>query len=274
MIRRLQEADRTSLIKLLKRAPQLNLYMLGNLEMEGFDKEYCDFFGDVEGERVRAVVNRYMSGWSVYGEANADWAALGALIDGHATVAERLQDNPGGIATLLPYVQSYVAVKNTEETLMELPADGLCPQRARGNFEVRKAMLADLPALVDLYADAGDMARTPQRVERPLVDRRVWVALRGGKAVAAALTNAETSEHAMIGGVYTLPEWRSLGLSQAVCSGLCEELIALGRQPFLYWGNPTAGHVYTKLGFRPIGTWNSVRLARREEVERTEKLAT
>ena len=67
----------------------------------------------------------------------------------------------------------------------------------------------------------------------------------------------------MVGGVYTSPAWRGNGLSQAVCSGLCAELIEIGRQPVLYWHDPAAGHVYTKLGFRPIGTWRSVRLKQR-----------
>jgi predicted GNAT family acetyltransferase len=117
--------------------------------------------------------------------------------------------------------------------------------------------------LIALFAGAGDMARTPAGVERPLRDRRVWLALRDGEVVAAALTNAEIEGMGMIGGVYTTPAWRGHGLSQAVCSGLCAELIANGRTPLLYWHNPMAGYVYTKLGFRQIGTWRSVRLAAR-----------
>jgi predicted GNAT family acetyltransferase len=107
------------------------------------------------------------------------------------------------------------------------------------------------------------MSRTPPAIERPLRDRRVWLALKEGDVVAAALTNAETSSLGMVGGVYTAPAWRGNGLSQAICSGLCAELIAIGRQPVLYWHDPAAGYVYAKLGFRPIGTWRSVRLSQR-----------
>ncbi len=262
MIRRLGEADRAAVVDLLEEEPQLNLYLLGNLESSGFDQEYCEFWGDVTDDHVTGVINRYMRGWSVYGRAEADWAGFGALIDSHPITAERLQDNPGGIPTLLPFIFNYRPRSIDEETLMELPVAGLRSRTAPAGFIVRRATLDDLAGLVRLYAEAEDMARTPAQVERPLRDRRVWMVEKDGEVVAAALTNAETDSLAMIGGVYTAPAWRGYGLSQAVCSALCAELIAAGRQPALYWQNPSAGHVYTKLGFRPIGTWRSVRLVR------------
>jgi uncharacterized protein len=263
MIRHLGESDRASVTALLSAAPQLNLYLLGNLEANGFDADFCEFFGDVVDGRVCGVVNRYMTGWTVYGEADADWAGLGEVVDSYPIVAERLQDNPGGIASFLPYLRRYVASSLTEDNLMQLPANGLRPQVARAGFVVRKATMSDLAGLIALFADAGDMSRTPPAVERPLRDRRVWLGLKEGDVVAAALTNAETTSLGMVGGVYTSPAWRGNGLSQAICSGLCAELIAIGRQPVLYWHNPAAGHVYAKLGFRPIGTWRSVRLNQR-----------
>lgn len=262
MIRRLMEADRESLRALLAAAPELNLYLLGNLEASGFDQEFCEFWGDEVGGSVRAVVNRYMTGWTVYGQADADWAGLGAVMDNHAVTAERLQDNAGGVASFLPYLHRYRASNKSDETLMELATMALSFQPAPPGFRVRRATLDDFASLVKLYANAADMARTPAGVERPLLDRRVWVAENGDGIVSAALTNAETDSLAMIGGVYTDPAWRGRGLSQAVCSALCEELIGTGRKPILYWHNAAAGQVYSKLGFRRIGTWRSVRLTR------------
>ena len=264
MIRRLRESDRASLVVLLSSAPHFNLYLLGNVDANGFEADFCEFFGDVDAQgRVRAVINRYMSGWTVFGEADADWGALGGVVDQHETVAERLQDNPGGIASFLPFLARYETASITDDELMRLSAADFQPQRAPAGFEVRKAGLDDLPQLITLFADAGDMARTAPAVERPLRDRRVWIAAKDNVPVAAALTNAETAHMGMVGGVYTLPVWRGHGLSQAVCSGLCAELMAAGKEPVLYWHNPSAGRVYHKLGFRPLGMWRSVRLARR-----------
>lgn len=263
MIRPLGEPDRTALRSLLSEAPQINLYPLGNLDTNGFDQDFCEFWGDVIDGRLRGMINRYMVGWTVYGEEDADWEGMGAIVDSHASVAERLQDNPGGIASFLPYIHCYAPASLTEDSVMELPWGGLQEQSAPDGFVVRRATLDDLVGLVPFFADAGDMSRTPAGIERPLRDRRIWMALKGNEVVSAALTNAETGDMAMIGGVYTSPAWRGKGLSQAVCSALCAELFASGRQPVLYWHYPPAGHVYAKLGFRPIGTWRSVRLTRR-----------
>lgn len=262
MIRPLTEADRALTVDFLSGAPQLNLYMLGNLEKLGFTNEICEFWGDVEvqtrGESLRAVLNRYMTGWTVYGTAAADWRALGALLDNHPAGASRLQDNPAGIDSFLPYLQHYRAEHLEIEEVMALHPADFQPVAAPRGIVIRRGTLADLPQLIDFYADAEHMSRSPAAVERPLRDTRLWLAEKTGKILSTALTNAETSRLAMIGGVYTPAALRGRGLSQAVCSALCDDLIANQKQPMLYWGTPAAGAVYRKLGFRATGQWRSV----------------
>ncbi len=267
MIRALGRADYDGTVRLLGMSPPLNLYMLGNLEKHGFEADFCQFWGDFGDEEranaaPRAVLNRYMSGWSVYGLPDADWGGLAAVMDAHAQAGTRLQDNPGGVTSFLPFLRRYAVEQVTEEELMALRAEDFRPARPPSNCEVRRATLADLDALAALYAEAEHMTRTRAAVERPLRHTRVWAALTGSEMRAAALTNAETSGLAMIGGVYTLPAWRGRGLSQAVCSALCAELLSEGVQPFLYWDTPAAGAVYRKLGFHRVGVWRSAWIRR------------
>ncbi|MCC6166568.1 MAG: GNAT family N-acetyltransferase [Caldilineaceae bacterium] len=266
MIRPLREAARSAAVALLRAAPYLNLYLLGNIESLGFDQPFCEFWGDFDGPVLRAMVNRYMQGWSVYGNADADWAGLAAVVDGHPVDAERLQDNPGGIPSFLPYLRRYEAFKVEEQQVMDLAEADFRPRPAPEGVRVRRASLTDLGALALFYSDAGSMSRSPLGVERPLRDTRLWLAEADGKAdgevLSAALTNAETRDLAMIGGVYTPPQWRNRGLSQVVCSALCADLLATGKRPVLYWHNPSAGRVYARLGFRLRGVWRSARLHR------------
>jgi predicted GNAT family acetyltransferase len=263
MIRPLTEADRAAVHALLMRAPAFNLYILGNLETLGFTHDFCEFWGDWgEDGLLRAVLNRYMTGWSVYGAADAAWADVAHLLDTHQAV-ERLQDNPGGVPSLLPYLSRYHGAQVHAEELMDLHAHAFHPQAPADGVVVRRASLDDLAALTDFYADAGHMTRRPAAVERPLRDTRVWIAVRDGIIVAAALTNAETRELAMIGGVYTPPTERGHGYSQAVCSALCQDLLDAHKRPVLYWDTPAAGAVYRKLGFHPIGQWRSVWLEKK-----------
>jgi predicted GNAT family acetyltransferase len=151
------------------------------------------------------------------------------------------------------------------EELMELSPENFRSMTPKEGVTLRRATIADLDAVVAFYGNADEMTRTPPAVARPLQDTRVWVAEQGGQIVAAALTNAETQSLAMIGGVYTKPAARGQGLSQAVCSALCQDLIDAKLRPVLYWGKPAAGAVYRKLGFRPIGHWRAVWLEKKEQ---------
>ncbi len=272
MIRLLTKADRTAAAELLARDVAHNLYAMGNLEALGFSEPYCQFWGNFADEsasaELRGVLNRYRSGWVLFGEADADWAGLARVVDNHPVQAERLQDNPGGTESLLPFLQNYVAQSVHVEQLMRLSAQNFSPPPPDGGgVAVRRATLADLDALSEFFAEAGNMSRTRATVEEPLRQRHVWLAEQGGEVLAAALTNAELGGGqfggaAMIGGVFTRPDARGRGLSKAVCGGLCAELLALGETPFLYWDNPAAGAVYRSLGFEPVGAWRAVRLRR------------
>lgn len=246
--------------------PAYTLYLLGNIEALGFGSSFCQYWGDFDDDGVlRGVINRYMSGWSVFGLPGADWAGLMSLLDAHSEVT-RLQDNPGGIESALGFLTRYRPLAVHDEELMTLKPDDFRPAQSLPGVIVRRATLDDLPQLVSLYADAGDMSRSPAAVERPLRDSRVWVALAGASLLSAALTNAETGRLAMIGGVYTPPAERGQGLSAMVCSALCHDLLRAGKEPVLYWKYPPAGRLYARLGFRPIGRWRSVWLTHNENV--------
>ena len=190
-----------------------------------------------------------MNGWVIYGEPDASWQELAAVMDSHPTPADRLQDNPGGVASFVPYLRTYEAVHTVAEELMVLTQGDFRPGEALPGHTIRRAIAEDLDALVEFYADAGSMARSRAAVERPLRDLRVWVATRDGAIYSAALTNAELATSAMVGGVFTEPGSRNRGLGRAVCSALCADLLHEGKQPVLYWQAPAAGAVYRKLGF-------------------------
>lgn len=92
---------------------------------------------------------------------------------------------------------------------------------------------------------------------------RTWVAEEQGRLESAASTSAETSDAAMIGGVWTAPDVRGRGLSSAIMAALTRELIEEGRRPFLFYltDNVVAAHVYSRVGYSRVGRWSIVHLA-------------
>jgi predicted GNAT family acetyltransferase len=264
MIRPLSETDHDVVVTFLSQAPQYNLYILGNLEKLGFDHAFCEYWGDFADDTqsktptLRGVINRYMSGWTIYGEPGTNWAGLAKTLDNHPIQAERLQDNPGGIDSFLPFLQRFTSEKTETEEVMTLERENLQPVNQIEGVTVRRGTMRDLARLTRFYGVAEHMTRSAAAVERPLRDTRLWLAEADGEILSTALTNAETTALAMIGGVYTPPAARGRRLSQAVCHALCSDLIAAGKQPVLYWSTPAAGAVYRKLGFHACGQWRSI----------------
>lgn len=264
MQRTLVETDRAEVVALLRRDPELNLYLLGNLDALGFSADYCVFHGFFsEDGALQAVANRYFVNWCVYGAPEADWQEVADFLDAQPN-AERLQDNPGGIPSILPLLKRLEVDTLQIEELARLDESDFAPQPAPHGVTIRRATLEDLDELAALYANAGSMTRTRAGVERPLRDATFLVAERDGIIVSSALTNAETADLAMIGGVWTPPEHRGQGLARATVSALCQRLLQAGKTPVLYWDNPSAGKVYGTLGFKPIGQWRAVRFVKRK----------
>jgi len=80
------------------------------------------------------------------------------------------------------------------------------------------------------------------------------VAEKSGKIVAKANTNGEGFIYYQVGGVYTLPEYRNIGISTALVSYLIESIFSMEMKVSLFVkeNNQAALKVYKKLGFNKI----------------------
>ncbi|MGL5329728.1 MAG: GNAT family N-acetyltransferase, partial [Peptostreptococcaceae bacterium] len=66
----------------------------------------------------------------------------------------------------------------------------------------------------------------------------------------------ENRRYAMIVGVGTHPNYRSLGLATKCIVKICKELLSENKIPCLFYDNEEAGKLYYKLGFKKIGNWS------------------
>lgn len=98
-------------------------------------------------------------------------------------------------------------------------------------------------------------------LEQTLADKRAWLLLSESKPVSMTTFNAELPNWVQIGGVYTLPEYRTRGFARAVVAASLIEAKKRGvTHAVLFTGqnNHAAQAAYRRLGFRYIGDFGLV----------------
>jgi len=76
MIRKLRESDREELVAYLVREPAYNLFIIGDVENYGFDREFQELWGEFTSGGLNAVLLRYYS-YLIISSKRADYDASG-----------------------------------------------------------------------------------------------------------------------------------------------------------------------------------------------------
>ena len=124
------------------------------------------------------------------------------------------------------------------------------------DFEVLKFMQKNYEKEeVLLVPQLFNRRESEENLIKMLEEQTVIVAVYRGKAAAKANTNCIGFRHEQIGGVYTFPEYRNLGISTAVTAVLCRSIFSRGKKPSLFVkeNNSPAIRVYEKAGFKKTG---------------------
>jgi predicted GNAT family acetyltransferase len=250
-MRLLEAADLPLLRVTLCQDPYYNLFMIGDLLTMGIDHEGLYYWGQFRGDDLVGVAMRYRRNWHFYDAGGADLSSFAGAIDaypedstinGRASLVSEIVDRLTACEVMSDHRSHYCALPRH----ITLPAP---------RFPTRRATLADVDALVAHYATAAEMRRGADAIRFCIEYNRIYLTEVGARIVSAALTNVETEDLAMIGGVFTPKPLRSKGYASAAMTALCMSLLADGRQPCLFYDNPAAGVIYRRLGFADIGPW-------------------
>ncbi len=263
--RRLRSEHFFELSRLLATAPGFTLFLTSNLERFGLDDPFIHFWGAFRGDALVGVLMMAGQRAGVYGRENE---VLSSLME----IALRQKVNfimgPREMVRSALRSLSHLPIARSEAHFFAT----LEPKRFQEKLAVplapaniRKATPDDIEGLTQLYTGAAGFERvSADQVRQSMIERvyalRTYVADVGRRLVAGASTSAESSTAAMIGGVWTLPNEREHGYSTAVVAALCADLLAEGRQPYLFYleDNAPAARVYTKLGFEAIARWTVI----------------
>jgi ribosomal protein S18 acetylase RimI-like enzyme len=274
-LRPLSATEQSALAGLLGQAPAANLFQLSRLHEYGLgsrrrDQPAFSVWGVQQDGQLIAEVSMFNGAVALY---CADPAALPLL------AAQVRQLRPEGVSGIHAQVDSLLAALGPGACLSRDDCT-FCwlDSPAHANIAVpnptlptpRRALLADIEPLIDFYQHgfytlthlpSRDLWR--QRLLDQLLKRDTFIMVERGRVMAAAQRSAETADHAMLGGVATLPMQRGRGYAAAGVGALCAHLFDKGKRRvclFYLATNQPAAHLYQRLGFTAGDQWVIARL--------------
>lgn len=249
------KVDRTynnKVMNYLKREPEFNLFIIGDIERYGYDNYFLNIWADIdENGEVRGVLLKYFEYLIFYSDDNWNVDAFCKLINKlqYIEISGKSQAVEC-IASKLNLHESRVVNFCKLET-----GDKLVDMSSR--IKVKKIKLGRISKIVKLYEVIDEFENTnTESIKNGLKTGRGYCIEVNRKVVAMAKSTSENKTHAMIVGVGTHPSYRNKGLATKCIVKICKELIKEKKIPCLFYDNDEAGKIYHKLGFKNIGTWS------------------
>ena len=245
-------------MRYLLREPAYNLFIIGDVENYGFDRDFQELWGEFTPEGLNAVLLRYYS-YLIISSKGADYD-----ISGLADIARGLDFKmlSGKEEALRPLAEKLGLTDIRVQYLAELTTpDSLLPI---GPGDVEYLTTENYREVLELHRSIEEFNIFEVNEEaflRPVKDGtgRTCFIRKDGRPVSAASSTAETGRMAMVVGVGTLKDYRKRGYASLCVSALCRPLLREGKTAYLFYDNPDAGRIYRRLGFREIGAWLSAR---------------
>lgn len=267
-MRILQEKDREMILQYVRKEPEMNLFLIGDLENFGVENEAVNFYLHEERDRWDFLILRFHQFYILYSQFE-DYNAGEAI----AFFKERTPDCISAKTVLLKRIAPAFPQWEIDSTYMSR-LDRMEEGGDRESSEelvLRRLEKEDVEEAIDLLMEIKEFAKTYKKAERETKIKEMQeemelgskVTVGGflkGRMVSLASTSAENSESAMIVGVATAPEHRRKGYASAVVKALCRDCFERGKKYLcLFYDNPVAGRIYNRIGFKELGEYGMLR---------------
>lgn len=257
MIRKITISDNEKLIEYLIEEKAINLFILGDIENFGYDKDFQEVWAEFDDQNeIKAVLLRYFNSYIAY--AKAEFNDIG--------FADILNNNPNfeilsGIDKVTDKLAKYIDYKNKKSLYYaELVSDLQLP-KSIDRSNIVQATISDVDTIFELREHITEFTTTEASkvsFKQTLASGtgRTYMIKDDNKVICTVSTTAENSFSAMVVGVSTHPEYRRKGYASLCMIALCQDILDEGKSLCLFYNNPEAGNIYKRLGFRDIGKWN------------------
>ncbi len=251
MIVKVDDTYHSKVINYLKKEPDFNLFIIGDIERYGYDNYFLDVWAGLDKrERIEGVLLRYFEYLIFYshGKFNVDEFvnlinSLNYLeISGKVELLQKLEPK---ICINKKRIVKFCVLEN-ERNLYDNDVD----------MRLKKIRFGNLSKVAKLYEEIDEFENTTvEGIKNGLRTGRGYCIEVNKKVVAMAKSTLETRTHAMIVGVGTHPNFRNQGLATKCIVKICKEIINEDKIPCLFYDNEEAGKIYHKLGFKEKGYW-------------------
>ena len=271
MLIKATESERNQILAYCSEEPSINLFIIGDIELYGFDKDIQDVWiqtadgiKDVQDIKeatpaeLTGVVLRYHQNFIVYGKEKVEMEEIVQLMAAYPV--SLISGKSSVIQKLYPFVETKFEPRALN--FAELCSDTLLVQSTEDvevadvNDAVAIATAFDFISEFEMLYPGGFEGRLKQISNRITSGEGTHMFIRkDGVVISHGNTAAETSVSAMIGGVMTIEGYRRQHYSSIVVSALCKNLLDQGKRACLFYSGEACTLLFHKLGFKEIDQW-------------------
>lgn len=276
MLRKATESDRNQILDYCSEEPSINLFIIGDIELYGFDKDFqevwvqtADVAEDIEKEikeeikeetpiELTGVVLRYHQNFIIYGKEKIAMEEIVNLMSAYPVSI--ISGKSSVILKLYPFVETKFEPRALN--FAELSSDAWLVQSSEDvqvadvNDAVAIATAFDFIPEFEMLYPGGFEERLKQISNRISSGEGTHMFIRkDGVVISHGNTAAENSVSAMIGGVMTIEGYRRQHYSSIVVSALCKRLLDQGKRACLFYSGEACTNLFHKLGFKETDQW-------------------
>lgn len=259
MIRLLTNNDRQSVLDYLYQEASYNIFMIGDIETFGFDKDFQRVYAEFDDQgKYLSVFLRYRIHAVYY--AHTNHFNLEYLDIFKKDSFDHISGKSELIALIFPYLEDF-----DRKPMHFCKANELKNETTVDTNQVKvvytKADCIKLyQCLSSIEAFGINKMSEEDFVDGKLTSMDMGITLaieKNGKIVSTVATTAETTKNAMVVAVATDSEYRRLGYASMLLTELMKlYLYEKHKELCLFYDNPEAGKIYLNLGFKYMGTWD------------------
>lgn len=244
--------------KTIKTSPAENLFIIGDIEVYGYEQEFQKLWGEFNGSgELIAVLLKFEDNYIPFATEEFNAREFAEIMSNDATFKMM-----SGLKEITEKIEPFL---NQQYLRKRQTYYAKCTKLKTGTnnvdfSNVQQALPPDAVALVELVNSIPEFSESTMTIERKIRElkdgsSRSFFIKVDEKMVSTASTAAENSMSAMVVGVATLENYKKKGYATKCMVKLCSQLLREGKELCLFYDNPEAGAIYKRIGFEDIGFW-------------------